>query len=136
MVLFVTFEFCSIHYDSAFSYNFHLLLCSNMLLYFVQLHVIFAAWLRVAAVCKQQVYRTPCVCVCVYVCVYVFTSIHCEGFICLDQLEYQGTDQRCCVENVSFLCQVLSSLLQNEAPNLTYQPLYPVYTIEAAKATI
>ena len=40
------------------------------------------------------------VCVCVYVCVCVCTSIHREGFICLDQLEYQGTDQRCCVEDV------------------------------------
>ena len=35
-----------------------------------------------------------------------------EGFICLDQLDYQGTaDQRCCVEDVIFLCQVPSSLL-------------------------
>ena len=50
-----------------------------------------------------------CVCVCVSVCVYmcvcvcVFSSIHREGFICLDQLEYQGTDQRY-VEDVNFLC--------------------------------
>ena len=27
-------------------------------------------------------------------CVCVFTSIRHEGFICLDQLGYQGTDQR------------------------------------------
>ena len=33
------------------------------------------------------------VCVCVCVCVCLFTSIHREGFICLDQLRYQGTDQ-------------------------------------------
>ena len=46
-----------------------------------------------------------CVCVC------VFMSIHREGFICLDQLTCQGTDQRYCVEDVSFLRQVPSSLL-------------------------
>ena len=40
----------------------------------------------------------------------VFTSIHREGFICLG-LKFSGTDQRCCVEDVSFLCQVPSVLL-------------------------
>ena len=30
------------------------------------------------------------VCVCVCVCVCVFTSIHCEGFICLEQLGLLG----------------------------------------------
>ena len=40
-----------------------------------------------------------------------FTSIHREDFICLEELECQGTDQRCCTEDVSFLCQVPSSLL-------------------------
>ena len=50
-------------------------------------------------------------------CVSVLTSIHREGFICLDQLEYLGTDQRCYVKDVSFLCQVPSSLLENAAPN-------------------
>ena len=44
-----------------------------------------------------------CVCVCVCACVCVFTSIHSEGFICLDQLECQGTDQRCFAEKVSFI---------------------------------
>ena len=40
-----------------------------------------------------------CVCVCVRLCVFVttcvcvFTSIHREGFICLDQLECLETDQ-------------------------------------------
>ena len=48
------------------------------------------------------------VCVCVCLCVCVFPSIHGEGFICLEQLEYQGTDQRCCVEDASFLHQVPS----------------------------
>ena len=55
-----------------------------------------------------------CVCVCVCVCVRVcvcFTSIDREGFICLDQFGHQGTDQRCYVENVNFLCQVPSLLL-------------------------
>ena len=53
----------------------------------------------------------------------VFTLIHREGFICLEQLECQGTDQQCCVEDVSFVRQVLSSLL------------YPVQTLEAGEAT-
>ena len=52
-----------------------------------------------------------CVCVCM--------SIHHKGFICLDQLENQGTDQQCSVEEVYFICQVPSSLLKNEAPNLS-----------------
>ena len=65
----------------------------------------------------------------------VFASIHREGFICLHQLECQGTDQRCCVEDVSFLRQVCSSLLQNEAPSLSKQPLYPVHTLEAGRTT-
>lgn len=33
----------------------------------------------------------------------VFTSIHHESFICLKQLEYQGKDQRCFVENFYFI---------------------------------
>ena len=48
------------------------------------------------------------VCVCVCVCVCVFTFIHREGFICLDQLECQGTDQRC----YAFLCQVSIATLE------------------------
>ena len=51
-------------------------------------------------------------------CVCVFTSIHLEGFICLG-LEVQGTDQRCCVEEVIFLCLVPSSILQYESPSLS-----------------
>ena len=54
-------------------------------------------------------YVYMCVCLCVYVC--VFTSIHREDFICLDHLEYQGTEQRYCVEDISSLRQVPSSLL-------------------------
>ena len=52
-----------------------------------------------------------------YVC--VSASIHREVFTCLDQLDYQGTGQRCCVEDVFFLWQVPSSLLYSEAPNLS-----------------
>ena len=52
-----------------------------------------------------------CVCVCVCVCLCVFTSIRREGFICRDQVGYQGTDQRCYAEDVEFLCQVSSSLI-------------------------
>ena len=52
------------------------------------------------------------------VCVCVFTSIHLEGFICLG-LEVQGTDQRCCVEDVIFPCQVPSTILQYESPSLS-----------------
>ena len=52
-----------------------------------------------------------CVCACVCVCVCVCTSIHREGLICLDQLDYQGTDRRCCAEDVIFLFQISSSLL-------------------------
>ena len=52
-----------------------------------------------------------CVCVCVYVCVCVCvcTSIHREGFICLDQLDYQGPELRC-VKDTDFLCHIPSSL--------------------------
>ena len=41
----------------------------------------------------------------IFLCV-CFTFIHREEFNCLEQLECQGTDQRCCAEVVSFLCQV------------------------------
>ena len=60
-----------------------------------------------------------CVCACMRACVRararvcVFRSIHREGFICLDQLGCQGTDQRCCGKDVGFLCRFPSSLLWN-----------------------
>ena len=60
-----------------------------------------------------------CVRVCVFVCVCVCTSIYPEGFICLDQVGYQGTDQRCYVEDVKFLCRFPSSLLRIK--NVTFQ---------------
>ena len=48
---------------------------------------------------------------CVCVCVCVFMSIHHEGFVCLNQLGYQGMDQQCYVKDINFLCQIPSSLL-------------------------
>ena len=77
-----------------------------------------------------------CKCACVCVCVCVFTSIHCEGFIYLDQLGYQGTDQRCCVEDVGYHCQFPSSLLWNAEPNLSASHfILFVCTTEASIAT-
>ena len=55
-------------------------------------------------VCVRVCVLCVCVCACARAC--VFTFIHREGFIFLDQLECQGTDQRCCFKYVSFLCQV------------------------------
>ena len=57
------------------------------------------------------VYIYLCVCVraCMCLCVCVLTSFHREGFICLDQLGYQGPDQRRCVEDVGFVCRLPSS---------------------------
>ena len=80
-----------------------------------------------------QLLLCVCVCFCVWGC--VFTSIHREGFIFQDQVRYLRTDQRCYFEDVNFLCQVPSPLLQNAAPNLSNQPSYPVYTLEACKVT-
>ena len=45
-------------------------------------------------VCLMPLNTFLCVC---------FTSIHRKDFICLEQLKCQGTDQRCCTEDVSFL---------------------------------
>ena len=85
---------------------------------------------------KHGVCVCVCVCcVCVCVCVCVCTSIHCEGFICLDQLGYQETDQRYFVEDVNFLCQAPSSLPQNATPKPPNQLLYPACILEAGKAT-
>ena len=60
--------------------------------------------------CLIFVCSCVCVCVCVPACV-VHMHIHHEEFICLG-FEFQRTDLRCCVEEVSFLCQVPSLLLQ------------------------
>ena len=49
--------------------------------------------------------------VCVWLC--VFTSFHREGFIC------QETDQRCCADDVGFLCRFPSWLLWSAEPNLS-----------------
>ena len=77
-----------------------------------------------------------CVCVSVHACMRVcFTSTHGEGLLCLKQFKCQGTDERCCTENVTFLSQVPSLLLQNEVPCLSNQPLYLVYLLEVVKGT-
>ena len=66
------------------------------------------------------------VCVCVCVCVCACASV----CVCLrpstvkassvwNIWDCQGTDQRCCVENVRFLCRVPSALLWNAEPNLS-----------------
>ena len=98
-----------------------------------QKHVFFCLQIKGKAFYKLKVYFW--VCVCVHVCVCVFTSIHREGFTCLDQLEYQETDQRCYVGDVNFLCQVPSQLLQNAAPNLYNKPLDYAHTPGRDKAT-
>ena len=67
--------------------------------------------LTIAACVFMRAYVRACVCVC--------TSIHPEGFIYLDQVGYQGTDQRCYVEDVKFLCRFPSSLLRMK--NVTFQ---------------
>ena len=73
-----------------------------------------------ACVCNACVHVCMRGCVCVSVClcgcgcVWVRTSIHREGFICLDQVGYQGADQRCYVEDVNFLYQVSSSYFRME----------------------
>ena len=53
-------------------------------------------------VCLMRLNTFVCVC---------FTSIHREDLVYLKQLKCQGTDQRCCAGDVSFLCQVPSLLL-------------------------
>ena len=67
-----------------------------------------------------------CVCACVHarVWVCVFRSIHREGFICLDQLGCQGTDQRCCVEDVGFFWRFSLLLFWNAEPNLSFPILF------------
>ena len=72
---------------------------------------------------------------CVCVCVCVFMSIHHEGSMCLEQLECQGTDQQCCVEEVFFLRQVPSFILYNEVLRLSNKALYPVHILKAGKVT-
>ena len=74
-------------------------------------------------------YKTSvCVCVCVRVCVCVCACA--SVCVCLrpstvkassvwNIWDCQGTDQRCCVENVRFLCRVPSALLWNAEPNLS-----------------
>ena len=49
----------------------------------------------------------------------VFPSIHREGFISMEQVGYEGIDQRCYVEDLEFLYRFSSSLLWNAEPNLS-----------------
>ena len=65
-----------------------------------------------------------CMHTCVCVCVCIFRSIHREGFICLDQLGCQGTDQRCCVEDVGFFWRFSLLLFGNAEPNLSFPTLF------------
>ena len=60
-----------------------------------------------------------CVCVCMYVCVCVFTSIHHEGFICLEQVGYQGTDQCVMLKTLNSYVDFLHRYFRMQ--NLTFQ---------------
>ena len=51
-----------------------------------------------------------CVCVCACVCVCVFIFFHREGFFCLQDVQDipEGTDQRSCVVNISWVLSAIS----------------------------
>ena len=68
----------------------------------------------------KQIYMTfVCVCcVCVCVCVCLRPSAVKASSV-WNSWDCQGTDQRCCIEDVGFLCQFFSSLLWNAEPNLS-----------------
>ena len=68
--------------------------------------------------CRLLQTRCACVCVRVCVCVCLFTSIHSEGFICLDQLGYQRTNHQCYVEDVIFYAKSLHRFFRMQ--NLTF----------------
>ena len=58
----------------------------------------------------------------------------------MDRLGYQGTYQRCCVEDVGFLCRFPSSLLWNAEPNaavifLTLTLIFPLNVVFGATPT-
>ena len=59
-----------------------------------------------------------CVCVCVRVCV-CFRPSTVKPSSVQNSWDCQGTDQRCCVEEVGFLYRFPSSLLWNAEPNLS-----------------
>ena len=61
-------------------------------------------------------YGDICVCVCVCVCLSPSTV---KASSVWNSWDCQGTDQRCCVEDVGFLCRFPSSLLWNAEPNLS-----------------
>ena len=68
---------------------------------------VFISW-SIFTPALKLVRARACVCVyaCMCMCVCVLTSIHREGFICLG-LEFPGTDQQFCVEDISFLYKSL-----------------------------
>ena len=59
-----------------------------------------------------------CVCVCVCVCLFLRSSTV-KALSVWNSRDCQGTDKRCCVEDVGFLCRFPSSLLWNAEPNLS-----------------
>ena len=59
-----------------------------------------------------------CVCVCVFVCVCLRPSTMKASSV-WNSWDCQGTDQRCCVEGIGFLCRFPSSLRWNAAHNLS-----------------
>ena len=59
-----------------------------------------------------------CVCVCVCVCVCLRPATVKASSV-WNSWDYQGTDQRCCVEDVGFLCWFPSSLLWNAEHTLS-----------------
>ena len=59
-----------------------------------------------------------CVCVCVFVCVCLRPSTMKASSV-WNSWDCQGTDQRCCVEGIGFLCRFPSSLRWNAARNLS-----------------
>ena len=80
-----------------------------------------------------------CACVCVCVCVCLFTSIHSEGFICLDQLRYQRTNHQCYVEDVIFYANSLHRFLAILSCSHTtshFQNMGPSFTIKQASSSV
>ena len=68
---------------------------------------------------KVKLVGVLCVYVCVCVC--VFTSIHREGFICLDQVGYQGTDQRATLKTLNSYVDFLHRYFRMQNFQLAFQ---------------
>ena len=67
---------------------------------------------------KNENFVQWCVCVCVCVCVCLRRSTVKPSSV-WKSWDCQGTDQRCCVEDVGFLCRFPSFLLWNAEHNLS-----------------